>query len=154
SKVRASLPRKMARWSRVRIVDGDRIRAAYTPAEEADGLRDNTFVRVQGEWRWLQTLGYGRLDEILECRLPSDDSLRAYSGQLRLLAVITPCSTVGRDATQNIVSYTQTNRQIVVDLAGVMAAVGRFQSRGKWFIVDRTGGFVKPEFIPHADHDA
>jgi hypothetical protein len=29
-----------------------------------------------------------------------------------------------------------------------MAVVGRIQTRGKWHLIDCTGGMVRPEFIP------
>ncbi|KAJ7131576.1 hypothetical protein C8R43DRAFT_860491, partial [Mycena crocata] len=89
---------------------------------------------------------YGRLEEILLCEVPSGQVWGAFSGQKRLLAVITPCSTGGKDATQQILSYTQTGRTMVTDLQAISAVIGRFETRGKWVIIDRTGGLIKPEF--------
>jgi hypothetical protein len=50
-----------------------------------------------------------RLEEILVCELPTNKVFGVFSGQTRLLAVLTPCSTAGKDAAKEIVSYTQTN---------------------------------------------
>lgn len=75
----------------------------------------------------------------------------AFSGQCRLLAVLTPCSTLGQDATKGIVSYNRTTATFVTDIQTVSAVVGRIKSRGKWTIVDRTGGLIKPEFVPSVD---
>ncbi|KAJ7939019.1 hypothetical protein B0H13DRAFT_1587284 [Mycena leptocephala] len=69
------------------------------------------------------------------------------AGQCRLLAVLTPCSTSGQDATKGIVSYNRTAATIVTDIQTVSAVVGRIKTRGKWTIVDRTGGLIKPEFV-------
>ncbi|KAF8121487.1 hypothetical protein K438DRAFT_1653858 [Mycena galopus ATCC 62051] len=97
---------------------------------------------------WVPQVCYGQLEQILVCELPENPLFRAFSGQTRLLAVLVPCSTAGRDATKEILSYTQTNTKIVTDLQSVSAVIGRMQTRGKWVIIDRTGGLVKPEFVP------
>ncbi|KAJ7022514.1 hypothetical protein C8F04DRAFT_1194424 [Mycena alexandri] len=36
---------------------------------------------------------------------------------------------------------------LVTDLQSVVAVVGRIQTRGKWALVDRTGGLIRPQFI-------
>ena len=80
--------------------------------------------------------------------MPADHLFKGFSGQLRLLTVITPCATGAQDATQQIVSYMQMNQQLVVDLNAISAIVGQFRTADKWVIIDRTGGLVKPEFVP------
>ncbi|KAJ7688114.1 hypothetical protein B0H17DRAFT_1135769 [Mycena rosella] len=108
-------------------------------------------VPPQNTMSWVQQLCYRRLDQILECQLPTGNLWGAFSGQIRLLAVLTPCSTSGKDATQEMVTYTQTNSQIVTDLQSVSAVIGQIKTRGKWVIIDRTGGLIKPEFVPVAE---
>ncbi|KAJ7205808.1 hypothetical protein GGX14DRAFT_644450 [Mycena pura] len=107
SEIQQLLPQSMAQWGRLRIVDGDFIRAASTLSNEDDEKRDNTFVRFETEVgqnkHWVQILGYGQLLESLECRLPVDQRLRGFPGKHRLFAVIQPCSTVGRDATITVI---------------------------------------------------
>jgi hypothetical protein len=105
----------------------------------------------QKKKEWVPQLFYGRLEQILVCELPPGKLWRAFSGQTRLLAVITPCVTGGKDATKDVLSYTQTMKTIITDLQGISAVVGRFETQGKWIIVDRTGGLIKPEFIPAAE---
>jgi hypothetical protein len=61
--------------------------------------------------------------------------------------VITPCSTASRDAAKQLVSYTQTNNTIVTDLQAVSTGIGRMATWNKWVIVDRTGGYIRPEFV-------
>ncbi|KAJ7906371.1 hypothetical protein B0H13DRAFT_2333577 [Mycena leptocephala] len=56
---------------------------------------------------------YHLTQQILVCELLVNKLFGAFSGQTRLLAVLTPCSTAGEDAAKEIVSYTQTNAQIV-----------------------------------------
>jgi hypothetical protein len=69
------------------------------------------------------------------------------------LAVITPCSTAGRDAAKRLVSYTQTNNTIVTDLQAVSAGIGRMATHNKWVIVDRTSGYIRPEFVEAEEED-
>ncbi|KAJ7939073.1 hypothetical protein B0H13DRAFT_1587399 [Mycena leptocephala] len=90
---------------------------------------------------------YGRLEHILVCELPTGKLWGAFSGQTRLMAFLTPCSTGGKHATQEIVSYSQMLNTIVTDLQSVSAVVGRLKTREKWVIIDRTGRLVKPEFV-------
>ncbi|KAJ7714973.1 hypothetical protein B0H16DRAFT_1278821, partial [Mycena metata] len=87
---------------------------------------------------WVPQVCYGRLEHILVCQLPTGKSWGAFSGHRRVFAVLSPCSTGGRDAAAEIVSHTQTHHSIAVDLHSVCAVIGRFQTRGKWVIVDRT----------------
>jgi hypothetical protein len=54
---------------------------------------------------------------------------------------------LGKDAAKEFTSYTQMTRPIVTDLATIVAVVGRVETRGKWVIVDRSGGLLHPEFV-------
>ncbi|KAJ7233571.1 hypothetical protein B0H12DRAFT_1028432, partial [Mycena haematopus] len=89
---------------------------------------------------------YGRLEEILVCQLPKDEFWSEMSDQIRLLAVITPCTTFGKDASKQLTPCTQTTRPIVTDLRTIVAVVGRIETRRKWFIVDRSQGLLHPTF--------
>lgn len=101
--------------------------------------------------QWVLQIFYGQLEQILVCDLPKDAMWGGFSGQPRLLAVITPCSTAGKDATQEIVSYDRIAATIVTDIQTVSVVVGRIKTRGKWTIVDRSAGLVKPEFVSSAE---
>ncbi|KAJ7466345.1 hypothetical protein FB451DRAFT_1561112 [Mycena latifolia] len=103
------------------------------------------------ETTWVTQLFYGRLEQILVCALSKDNIFGGFSGKTRLLAVITPCSTAGKDATKEIVAYTRIAAMIVTDVQTVSAVVGRIRTREQWTIVDRSGGLVKPEFVPSAE---
>ncbi|KAJ7057459.1 hypothetical protein C8F01DRAFT_1152228, partial [Mycena amicta] len=90
AKIERVLPQKMALWARVRIVDGDRIRADWKPPQNADELRDTTFIRFckqvqrklsSGATMFKPQLGYGRLDAILECEVPDRMWLGRYAGK-------------------------------------------------------------------------
>lgn len=63
------------------------------------------------------------------------------------MAVITPCKTLGKDAAKGMVAYTDVFKPIVTDLRTIVAVVGRVPTRGKWVIIDRTGGLVNPTFL-------
>lgn len=101
---------------------------------------------------WQPQIFYGRLEQILVCDLPRKAILDTLSGQQRLLAVITPCkNTQGKDASAEITTYRGMGSVIVTDLQSVMAVVGRVETRGSWKIIDRTGGLIRPEFVPDED---
>lgn len=85
------------------------------------------------------------------CELPDESLWGEFSGEIRLLAVITPCATAGKDATQEIVAYNRMDAVIVTDIQTVSALAGRIHSRGKWTIVDRSAGSIKPEFVPSVE---
>jgi hypothetical protein len=70
------------------------------------------------------------------------------AGKVRLLAVLTPYRTGGRDAALDIVPHYQSPAPIVADIQSIMAVVGRIKAGGKWYLIDRTGGMMRPEFIP------
>ena len=108
-------------------------------------------TELDDEMQWVPQVCYGRLEQILVCELPTNKIFGAFSGQTRLLGVLIPCSTAGKDATKEILSYTQTNSIVVADLQSVSAVIGRMQTRGKWVIIDRTAGLIKPEFVPSAE---
>ncbi|KAJ7621835.1 hypothetical protein B0H17DRAFT_1290387 [Mycena rosella] len=156
----ALLPKVMPSWGKVRILDGDSIRSASAAGKGTGPERDSSYVRYELqvqertrrlghpiETRWVPQIFYGRLEQILVCDVPKGELWGGFSGKTRLLAVITPCSTGGKDATEEIVSYDRMTTQIVTDLQTISSVVGRIKTRGKWTIIDRSGGLIKPEFI-------
>lgn len=76
-----------------------------------------------------------------------DPFWRSFSGTTRLLAMITSCKTLGQDAAKEITSYTHMTKPIIIDIRTIVAVVGRVETRGRWAIIDRTGGLVKPTFL-------
>ncbi|KAF7291084.1 hypothetical protein MKEN_01490300 [Mycena kentingensis (nom. inval.)] len=100
------------------------------------------------------TESYGLLVEILTCDVPDDAKFGVFSGTTRLLAVIQPCNTAGRDAATGVVAYTRLQASLVVDLNAISAVVGRIRRGERWYIVDRTDGTIKPELVPQAEPDS
>ncbi|KAJ7266112.1 hypothetical protein C8J57DRAFT_1469942 [Mycena rebaudengoi] len=149
------LPDIIPSWGKVRILGGDSIRSASAIKSGAMKGRDASYVRylisLETDEGDMEELFYGQLDQILVCDLPVDRLLGDLSGKRCLLAVLIPCATGGRDATQEILSYNHTTTTIVTDIRTVHAVVGRFKTRGKWVIVDRTAGLIKPEFVPSSE---
>jgi hypothetical protein len=96
----------------------------------------------------IRTIFYGRLEQILQYEVPNKKFWGIFRGETRLLAVITPCITNGRDATKDLTTYTDTTTQIVTDLQAVQCVVGRVQTRNRWGIVDRSSDSSRTEFIP------
>ncbi|KAJ6564764.1 hypothetical protein B0H19DRAFT_942619, partial [Mycena capillaripes] len=146
------LPEIMPSYGKLRIVDGDSIRSASACGDGPE--RNMSFIRVSGLRRrqtdsWISQIFYGRLEHILLCALPSHTKFGSVAGKTCLLAVVTPCnSTGGKDASKEITKYRKMGASLVMDLQSVVAVVGRVETRGSWVIVDRTGGFIRPEFVP------
>lgn len=92
---------------------------------------------------------YGKLELILECDIPEKRFWgRVLQGKTVLLAVITPCVTMGKDAAKELTMYQHTTTQVVTDLQTISAVVGRVQTRNRWGIVDRSEDSSRTEFIP------
>ena len=81
------------------------------------------------------------------CKLPDDPLWGNFKNSTRLLAVITPCVTQGKDATEELVFYSKTTTQIVTDLQTISGVVGRAKKRGMWGIIDRSNSMVHPVFV-------
>ncbi|KAJ7687259.1 hypothetical protein B0H17DRAFT_939592, partial [Mycena rosella] len=147
--IQPRIPEVMPRWGKVQVVDGDSVRSASACATESTDIteRNMSFVRVDEDDAWIPRVFYGRLEEILVCKLPEDPFWVYMSDTTRLLAVITPCLTLGKDATKEVAFYTLMSAPIVTDLATIVAVIGRVQSRGDWLIIDRSGGLLHPEFV-------
>ncbi|KAJ6624876.1 hypothetical protein B0H10DRAFT_1714436, partial [Mycena sp. CBHHK59/15] len=134
------LPEVMPSWGKVRLESGDSIRSASACGDGSITERNMSFVRANAQPEsWIPQIFYGWLEEILVCNLANEEDLWGpMAGQKRLLAVITPCKTMGHDTAKEITSYTQMTTTIVTDLQSVVAVVGCVQTRGSWWIIDRT----------------
>jgi hypothetical protein len=64
-----------------------------------------------------------------------------------LLVVIQPCSTIGKDATCEVTTYSETTVPVVVDLRTVECVVGPVKRGNEWGIVDRSGEFAQTVFV-------
>ena len=97
----------------------------------------------------VNSIRYGRLEKILECKLlPSSILPKGYVDRTLLLALITPCNTLqGENASKTIVSYSRLLQPIVVDLQTVSCIVGQVLSRKTTYIVDRSTEFCRPTFV-------
>jgi hypothetical protein len=105
-------------------------------------------VRSRQSDPWKSKIFYGQLERTLLCVLPNHQIFGKIEGKTRLLAVITPCThTQGKDASKEITNYRHLGTRLVTDLQSVVGVVGRMQTRGSWAVVDRTGGFIRPEFV-------
>ncbi|KAF7293325.1 hypothetical protein HMN09_01212000 [Mycena chlorophos] len=146
------LPTTVPRWGGVRILDkGDSIRAAWVPSNQDEDRREATFVRfemeMEREGEFAPTICYGTLLEILQFDLPEERVLGSFAGRPLMIAVITPASISGDDASEEIITYRRELQQVVVEMTGVVALAGRFKTQGHWVILDRTNGAVRPEFV-------
>ena len=85
------------------------------------------------------------------CKLPDDPLWASFKNRTRLLALITPCVTEGKDATEDIVYYSRTTTQVVTDLQTISSVVGRAKKGGKWGIIDRSNSLIHPVFVEEGD---
>ena len=113
---------------------------------------DNPQAR-RGEPPSARQVFYGRLEYILVCELPDEDFFGALKGLTRLLALITPCNTNGKDATATVTTYSQMTAATITDLQSIEAVVGRVATRNTWGIVDRTDGLAHTIFVDENDEE-
>jgi hypothetical protein len=84
---------------------------------------------------------------ILECTLDNAEIWGKLKGKRRLLAVVTPCKTEGKDATKVVTEYTAFRATIVTDLQAIQHVIGRAKRRNTWGIIDRSMEEARPVFI-------
>lgn len=104
-----------------------------------------------------QQIYYGQLHFVLVCNMPRSNVLRLPADKRFLLAYITPCDTsrlenrrkVWPDGSKELVTYTQDQSPLIVDLAAVECVVGRVRFgivTPKWGIIDRSGEGARTTF--------
>ena len=67
---------------------------------------------------------YGKLELILEFEIPDEKFWGDLRGTIALLAVITPCVTMGKDAAKMTTTYQHTTTQVVTDLRTISSVIG------------------------------
>ncbi|EKM49288.1 uncharacterized protein PHACADRAFT_107069, partial [Phanerochaete carnosa HHB-10118-sp] len=155
--IKGSMQTQMPLWGGVWIHHGgDIIRcASAVRRRQHPDERNASYVRYEvaigNENR--RAVYYGRLEKILKCNLPQGSRFwRDLQGCRLLLAVITPCVTTNRDATQVVTSYcAEQQSQVVVDLRTVQSVVGRIFTREKWGIIDRSSNTARTVFVEDED---
>jgi hypothetical protein len=71
-----------------------------------------------------------------------------------ILALVTHCSTAGKDATQELTTYESTTTSITIDIRMIECVVGCVRRGNGWGIVDRSGDFACTVFMdPRDDED-
>jgi len=107
-----------------------------------------------GEPSLVRQIFYGRLEYILVCHLPNHEHFRVFNDSLtRLLALVTPCSTGGQDATEVLTMYSRTTTAVITDLRSIEAVIGRIETRGNWGIIDRTDHLAHTVFVDEENDD-
>lgn len=71
-----------------------------------------------------------------------------------MLALVKPCQTHGLDGRITMTSYCTFLASNVVDLRSIKAVVGRVESRGKWYIIDRSENIAPTAFHEQMDSDS
>ncbi|KAF5347459.1 hypothetical protein D9757_013823 [Collybiopsis confluens] len=153
-------------WGKVRIGSrGDSIRAA-TILGKRGSERNNSFVRdVQsiqyecdvrlpmsrkhkGPPQYTREIFYGQLMRILICKIPDTSFWGAdLRGRTKIIAIIAPCNTKGKDATQEVVEYTKLTAMIATDLQTISAVIGKVATRGRYGLIDRSEASMKTAFV-------
>jgi len=159
---------------------GDRISTAFAQERHRGAIRDASFVRVrtpsvsltpiylntyfqQYEMNvdrnarhrnapidFQRVVFYARLEQIIECTIPANNTLQLKSPKLFLLALVTDCITDGGDATTDAVTYTaMKSSSSLIDLNAIQCVVGRLElgvSQRRWGIVDRSEDWAHTTF--------
>jgi hypothetical protein len=103
--------------------------------------------RGRDEPEQIHQIFYGKLECILDIVLPRAPRINIMTPKHHLLALVTPCSTGGQDATKVVTMYSVTTAPIVVDLRTVECVVGRVKRGNEWGIVDRSGDYARTVFV-------
>ena len=65
-----------------------------------------------------------------------------------LLALVTPCNTGGRDAIQELTTYSSQAASVITDVRSIRAVIGRVHcSRTAWTIIDRSSAISHAAFV-------
>ncbi|KAF5315532.1 hypothetical protein D9611_004820 [Ephemerocybe angulata] len=139
TRIEPLLPKNMASWAKVRI---DGLKTTIRSSSAHNTGRDASFVRYENRYEdedgeQINVIGYGQFVRALVCTLPEKPIFDEYSGKTRLLAVVIPCNTRGKDARNELVKYKENLAPLVMDIRDITALVGRVKTRGKWYILDR-----------------
>ena len=89
------------------------------------------------------------LDLILEFDIPDQQFWGPqFQGKTMLLAIITPCVTLGKHVTKTMTTYSQTTAQVITDLCTISSIIGWVWTRNRWGIIDKSKETSRTEFIP------
>lgn len=89
----------------------------------------------------INTVGYGQLNAILVCELGHNKIYQHLCATELILALITPCKTNGKDASESIVGYKELAAQVITDARNITGVVSRVKTQGGTFIINRS---IKP----------
>ena len=64
-----------------------------------------------------------------------------------LLALVTPCNTGGRDAIQELTTYSSQAASVITDVRSIHAVIGRVHSRTAWMIIDCSSAISHAAFV-------
>ena len=96
---------------------------------------------------------YDQLESILDVFLPPTHTLDIMQPKHFLLALVTPCSTRGKDATRDVTTYEEMTRPVIIDIRTIECVVGRVQRGNTWGIIDRSGDITCTVFVDPEDGD-
>jgi hypothetical protein len=108
----------------------------------------------------IDAFGYGRLDFILALTLPTSREFGIDSPQLHLLVQITEAKHAKGKAATELVSFTQFDCSVILDVSSVKCVVGWVETKGvkesgEWYVIDRSPDMCETVFRPpeHAYKD-
>ncbi|KAH7911338.1 Transposase family tnp2-domain-containing protein, partial [Hygrophoropsis aurantiaca] len=137
--------------------DSIRTRLASRNLEPSDSRKacyiryEIVFEAINGQE--IQDIKYGDLENIFIFHLPADPFFNNLSGQLQILALITPWDTEKTDAAKKTTYRKSKYAPIVTDLRNIKAVVGLVETRGRWGVIDRGLGMAATVFVEDADLD-
>ena len=107
--------------------------------------------RAHGHPVQVRQIFYGQLESILDVFLPPTHTLDIMQPKHFLLALVTPCSTRGKDATRDVTTYEDMTRPVIINIQTIECVVGRVQRGNMWGIIDRSGDFARTVFVDPED---
>ncbi|KAH9481215.1 hypothetical protein JR316_0005736 [Psilocybe cubensis] len=160
--IQVRLPQTLVSWGKVRIMGGDTIEVHSEHAIENKRSRSWVKYELLGVTKDRNNnvidenaeICYGRLELILEFNVPGDDFWGLWKRSLRLLAVVTPYRTNGKNAATTLTVFRESDKRatIALDLQSITNAIGRIYREQKgWAIVDRSDEYSRTIFVHGGD---
>ncbi|KAF9487452.1 hypothetical protein BDN71DRAFT_1404731, partial [Pleurotus eryngii] len=159
NKMKKNLPCTMPLWGKLRIRHGgDSISTTACMTRQNPIQRNKTFIRCEFSYeddtrKTVDLVQYGQLQKIVVCQLDNKSIWKHLQGETLVLALVKPCQTRGLDGRIALTSYSTFLAGNVIDLRSIKAVVGRVESRGKWYIIDRSENIAPTAFHEQMDSD-
>ncbi|KIK97621.1 hypothetical protein PAXRUDRAFT_135929 [Paxillus rubicundulus Ve08.2h10] len=134
AEIQKNLPTSMSLWGKVHILSGgNAVWSHFAARLTAQPIQNSSYIQVRvtaSQQYNLPNIGKThRLEKILVFSLPDARIWRNLAGRMVVVALVMPCQTHGKNATQERTSYSQTLAMIATDLRNIKVVVGCCKTR-------------------------